>query len=246
MPTTYYSNCVNLTPGCLLYSTITLTIVPPGKYSDGVKCWTVGAGGLITGQANCPPLVTTTTTVPPGCLVSGTMINMLDGSLKSVEEIVIGDSLLSIRSLVDFYNNEQLELIETRVLSVATYTSKKLYSINDGLIISSEGHIHIVKHNGEWGMVKGVDLQIGDVLINNEGNQIIILSIDIEEKEEIVYNIDVDNQDVYFANNILTHNKPNYVCCSDTMGGPCTWQNIASNPSFGCVDIGMFDCFTGF
>ena len=189
-------------------------------------------------------IITTTTTVPPGCLVSGTMINMLNGTFKPVEEIVVGDSLLSIRSLVDFYNSEELEFIETKVLSVSTYTSKKLYSINNGLIISSEGHIHIVKHDGEWNMVKGIDLKIGDILIDKEENQITILSIEIEEKEQTVYNIDVDNQDVYFANNILTHNKPNYICCSDTIAGfPCSYQNIASNPTFGCSDIGMFNCF---
>ena len=69
---------------------------------------------------------------------------------------------------------------------------------------------------------------VGDILIDRYGNEIAIFSVEVEEKEQIVYNVDVDNQDVYFANNILTHNKPNYICCSDgSAGGTCSWINIS-------------------
>ena len=213
------------------------TTVPAGKYSDSFICFTVNSLGVITSYQSCASL-TTTTTVDPGCLIAGTMINMSDGSRKPVEEIEIGDSLLSIQSLANFYKDETFELIETLVLSIVQYTSKYIIDINFGMLVTSESHIHIVKSKGVWGIKKGFDLALGDILIGKYGNEIPITFIETKEESVTVYNIDVDNQDVYFANDILTHNKTNnLICCATYPGDPTC---VTVNTTLSCVAVGYY------
>jgi hypothetical protein len=232
-PATYYSNCASITPGCYLYSNLTLTPVPPGSYSNGFVCWNVGSGGIIISQASCPP--TTTTTTNPGCLVAGTMVNMLDGTFKPVEEIIPGDSLLSINSLASFYKDETFEIIETLVLSLSQHTSKYIIDINFGALVTSDDHIHVIKTNGVWGIKKAFDLVLGDVLIDKYNNEIPITTLDVKEEAITVYNIQVDNQNVYFANNILTHNKNSLCCLVDDVCSPVT-------SSGSCATVGYLPC----
>jgi hypothetical protein len=69
MPSTpFYSNCLVLAPGCVLYTDSSLTMkVSYGYYSDGIKCYFVGdfLDGIIDTVTNCDAIPTTTTTIEP-------------------------------------------------------------------------------------------------------------------------------------------------------------------------------------
>ena len=51
------------------------------------------------------------------------------------------------------------------------------------------------------------ELLVGDILIDINKNEIEIISVNILYESQQVYNITVDKEHMYFANNILTHNK---------------------------------------
>jgi intein/homing endonuclease len=47
---------------------------------------------------------------------------------------------------------------------------------------------------------------VGDYLSDKDGNEILIESIEILTGEFTVFNLDVEENDLYVANGILTHN----------------------------------------
>ena len=153
-----------------------------------------------------------------GCVLFGTKIKMSDGTTKMVQDVLIGDSLASKTILNQTYS-EKSELYDwsssniklsdsiVRVISNRSINTNTVYSINDGKFFTSADHNHIYKHNNIWKVNKTDNLEVGDSLIDENGNEIIINNIVMMTGQFIVYNIDVDNNNVYIANGVLTHNK---------------------------------------
>jgi len=138
--------------------------------------------------------------IPGMCSVEGTKITMFDGSIKNVEDIKTGDIVLS-------YDIENKRFIAGEVLSGAfERRTDELIIINEHLKITAEHPIFVLDKE-EY--VNAGDLSSGDVLIDSDGNTIIVKSIKKEKLQEkiSVYNFDVDNEyDNYFAENILIEN----------------------------------------
>jgi hypothetical protein len=60
--------------------------------------------------------------------------------------------------------------------------------------------------------------------VNN--NEVEITTVEIQEVEKTVYKMDVETLDVFYAENILTHNikNPDTYYCREYVGGPCSAQ----------------------
>jgi len=131
------------------------------------------------------------------CLVPNTLITMFDNSTKLLSDINIGDKLLSISN--DAY-------VESNVTSKSTHLVFSIVNINQGLLESSEGHVHLIKIEDSIIEIDAINLKVGDILINKDKQEVPITSISIVNMEQLVINISTD-LGTYIANNILTHNK---------------------------------------
>lgn len=245
---TYYSNCSIITSGgsCYLYTDPGLSIpAPNGWYVFNGVCYRVqGPGGSTTGlvislqQCTLP----TTTTTSGGCLVYGTLITMADGSIKQVQDVVAGDKLLSLTDSESFYADGTFELAESVVTELNKFEEEKIVDINDGELVSSIYHIHVVKSGEGWTTMKADLLVVGDILIDINGEEFEITSLEIKDEPQTVYQISLDTQHLYFANEILTHNiKQSYICCATYPGDPtCIQVNSTSHPTWTCENWGYY------
>lgn len=164
----------------------------------------------------------------PSCLVKGTSIEMADGSHKLIEKIRVGDVLKGTKisdapedDTIIGWSTNTLDLVttEVKVVGIVPIACTKTYIFNDGLIESSPEHAHFIKREDAWFFKQAKNVQIGDFLVDKQGNSIEINSIEIYEYAEptetdpgkprkIVYDMNVENTDTYIANGLITHNPP--------------------------------------
>ena len=155
----------------------------------------------------------------PNCLVKGTSIEMADGTHKLIEKIRLGDVLKGMKindapedDTIIGWSTDDLNLVETSVVVVGIlpFASKGIHNFNNGLIETSESHAHFIKRGNDWSFKQARNIQVGDFLVDKNGNSIEITSIDVLQGDEkkIVYSMDVENTDTYIANGLITHNPP--------------------------------------
>jgi hypothetical protein len=161
-----------------------------------------------------------------GCPVKGTSIEMADGTTKLIEKIRVGDLLKGMKisdapedDTIIGWSTDNLNLTETevRVKSIHPLACTKTYTFNNSLFETSESHAHFIKRENDWSFKQAKDVQIGDFLVDKEGNNIEINSIEIHEyvkgtetdpgkPRKIVYEMNVETTDTYIANGLITHN----------------------------------------
>jgi hypothetical protein len=163
------------------------------------------------------------------CFLPGTKIKMSDGSMKNIEDISVDDEVLSV--IIPDLPDEDLGYNEWKTftstgdmtsLEASSATVEKIFydymdgywNVNDGLIKVTEEHdlwtYTFIDNAGDaryWKWRKPSQLQIGQSLLDHEGNLIEVTSIEKIEEEVEVVNIDVEPLDVYFAGGVLVHNK---------------------------------------
>jgi hypothetical protein len=145
---------------------------------------------------------------------------MSDGTIKLVQDVSVNDILYSksvntmpsIKGGIDdlsTWSTNSIVLTDdaVRVVSNRSKTVSKVYSINDGKLFTSWDHNHLFKNAGIWKVGKTINLEAGDSLIDENGKEIIINNIIEMSGQFIVYQLDVEENDLYIANGILTHNK---------------------------------------
>jgi hypothetical protein len=153
------------------------------------------------------------------CLLEGTKIKLFDGTLVSIEDILIDDNVKSFSIDTMPTNDNVEELLEwssdnmnaTDSSAIVTgnteYTIDSVFNINNGLIKASPDHLHIIERAGIWKVVKTSSLVVGDSLLSEDLGATIIDTIEEETVGNYkVYKLDVENDDVYVANGIITHN----------------------------------------
>jgi hypothetical protein len=147
------------------------------------------------------------------CFISGTKITMADGSVKSIEDVVIGDRLVgkdkSINTVLDFVR--------------PMLGSRTLISFNGGVPFMTNDHPVYMK-DGSW---KSYDpeatknkyvklsswdigkLEVGDVIETNDGLgfKIQSMSENYGSPDLQVYNFSLDGNHTYVANGLVVHNK---------------------------------------
>ena len=148
-----------------------------------------------------------------GCFIAGTLVTTRSG-LKPIEEIVIGDYVLS-------RNEETGEDSYKKVTDTLVRSTEEICTIEleTGKIKSTTGHLFMVKD--KW-WKSAVELIVGDILVTSDGKEQVVKSIRIEEKGYPVttYNLTVEDNHTFFVNDkgVLTHNMNNVLkgCNFDT------------------------------
>ena len=137
--------------------------------------------------------------VSHNCFPAGTLITMADGSTKPIEEIKAGDRVSSM-------DIESSEKGESTVGSVKSSQVDKLIKVTfgDGELISTPLHRICVGVEG-WTTIQNVE--VGDTIVSNTGDELVVETIEVIEEETTVYRLDdVADSYNYFANGALVHN----------------------------------------
>ncbi len=149
------------------------------------------------------------------CLVYGTLIDMADGTQKPIEDVEVGDSVISF-NIEGLGTQEEWTEWHTdyRIFgekSISTVTANRLstngnhYSINGTLKITNE-HPVLIKRDNTISFRYIEEVIVGDKLYNSNMK---LVNIDTRERipgEVQTGDLDVEEVDNYFASNFLVHN----------------------------------------
>jgi hypothetical protein len=171
------------------------------------------------------------------CLAYNTPIIMADNTIKFIQDIKSDDKVLSIKSKDIFFDTNTFETSFANITNISQMLVHNVISINKGLLITSDSHINVIKRNDTWSFKTSKELLVGDIVIDINKNEIEITSVDNLNESQLVYNITVDNEHLYFANNILTHNKTQPGRCCGTTAGNCNFYNVTN-----CISLGLINC----
>jgi len=156
------------------------------------------------------------------CFLPGTMIQMSDGSERDINDINVGDDVLSvvIPNLPDedlgysvwkaFESTEDMTNLEVSSATVEHIFYDYMdgyWDINDGLVKVTSEHDFWTYTGEKWEWCTPKQLSVGNKVLDYQGNLIEIISLENVEGEVEVVNFDVEPLDVYFASGILVHNK---------------------------------------
>ena len=198
--------------------------------ANGLVVHNKGRTGL--GGDSCSSTATAScSAASSGCFVSGTEIHMADGSIKLIEDVVIGDQLIG----KDGNINTVLAYIRP-VLG-----SRSLISFNNGVPFITDDH-PVLMADGSW---KSVDpdatlskyailsdrnigqLQVGDTIATPDGAGFEIASIERHQHSADLqlYNFSLDGDHTYVANNLVVHNKC-FVAGTEVLMEDGSWKNI--------------------
>lgn len=158
-----------------------------------------------------------------GCLLEGTLITMMDGTSKKVEDVVVGDVVKSIsiqglsededawKSWSTNTDNFVSSNISTNITGLATEVFNKYYTLGFGdkiIHVTGEHPILIKKEDNTILFQQVRDIQVGDAMrVFSSNSWAVITSIDIITDNTIpTYNLSAEDADVYVAGDIIVHN----------------------------------------
>ena len=159
----------------------------------------------------------------PSCLLFGSMVSKSDGSVVKVEDLNIGDSILTVslqgstdESVGDWKNdvfNQSGSFTphSSSVQRVLYEFSNSYYNINNGQeLITGEHHmLYRQAGNENWTWKTAPNFSVGDYLMDKSGNQVVISSIQqhVDPDGYEVVQLDVEPDDFYIGQTFLVHNK---------------------------------------
>jgi hypothetical protein len=157
--------------------------------------------------------------IDPRCLVAGTKITMYDGTKRNIEDLKVGDTLMSanITGMPDTDNEAELEHWAhpnptigadlTQVKTIEPSYLGKAYNINSGSLVCSKSHMHFIKRDALYRVISSDELVEGDFLVDKNYNLVEITSLRYIDGTFQVFKLGVEELDMYIANDFLTHNK---------------------------------------
>lgn len=159
---------------------------------DSLMGYCITGGGATCYPPSCASV--------PGCctcFLKGTKILMGDKSLKEIQDITVGEKVTS-------YDAGKNSLITGQVSKIFVHQNIDggYLIVNNILKVTKE---HPIWSDNKW--KKAEDLQKGDMLLDKDCNEVEITSIESVEGINTVYNLEVEGEHNYFADNFLVHNK---------------------------------------
>lgn len=155
------------------------------------------------------------------CFLPGTLITLADGTTKEIENIEVGDIVMSYNETSHSYSTN--EVIET-VSPVRTSIYECTLSNGDSIKMTPDHPVYSVA-NG-WTAIdpeKAIEvynipveaLEVGDILLGNNGNLEVTGIKRIEGLESTTHTLSLKDksQPSYFANGILAHNIREAITC---------------------------------
>jgi hypothetical protein len=184
------------------------------------------------------------------CFIEGTNITLADGSQVLIETLQVGDVLKSFAidtlplysdddTVLTTWNTETLTGNQSTasIVSITPVQVSGIVVINN-LLKTTPNHKHLVKHDGVWSFVSAYNVVVGDIMLDVNNNEVEVTSVETQQVVKTVYKMDVETLDVFYAENILTHNvKPptSYFCKESEFApcleqaSPCTYPQITCN-----------------
>jgi RHS repeat-associated protein len=170
----------------------------------------------------------------PCCFVAGTPVKMADGASKPIESIEIGDRVLSQNTETGELSYQPvsatfirpIEQIETLYrLTVARGDLKEQFHVTGE-------HPFWLPTLQKWQVVDG--LKVGDVLVNDLGEQIVVSEKVLLTEPQQTYNIEVGGNHTYFAGElgVLVHN-----CDNVTKNADGEWLSLGDAGTAKASDI---------
>ncbi len=163
------------------------------------------------------------------CFLPGTLIQMGDGTSEYIENLNVGDEVLSLDlpglpdedlgrdvwmpyTLRKMSDDELSELLNkhkstAKIESLFYDYEEGYYNINNGDINVTKAHEFWVFQDDLWRWKRANELEVGNLLYSFIGEIKPIESIEFVEGEVEVIQFDVEPLDVYFAAGVLVHNK---------------------------------------
>ena len=159
----------------------------------------------------------------PSCLLFGSQVSKSDGSVVKVEDLNIGDEILSVslqgstdESSGDWKNDTfnqtgSFTQHSASVQRVMYEFSQHYYDINSGSeYITGEHHmLYRQVGNENWVWKTTPNMSVGDYLMDKDGNEVLISSLEqhIDPDGYEVVQLDVEPDDFYIGKTFLVHNK---------------------------------------
>jgi len=159
----------------------------------------------------------------PTCLLFGSPVSKSDGSVVNVEDLNVGDEILSIKlpnatdeSSGDWKNDRfnqtgSFTQHSSSVQRVMYEFSQHYYDINSGSeYITGEHHmLYRQAGNENWTWKTAPNFQVGDYLMDKQGNEVVISSLEqhIDPDGYEVVQLDVEPDDYYVGSTFVVHNK---------------------------------------
>jgi len=131
-----------------------------------------------------------------GCFTGETPILMKGGIYKNIQDIRIGDIVLTRES------DNSPKLVEANITKTYKHKVDKYLIINGDLRVTS---IHRMYVNGKW-MIAG-EIEVGDDMLSKDNQLIKVFSIEQVRGDFNVYNLEVEKYRTYFARDIYVHNQ---------------------------------------
>ena len=150
------------------------------------------------------------------------MIRMANGTEKDIEDINVGDDVLSViipnlpdedlgysvwKAFETTDDMTNLEVSSAKVGHIFYDYMDGYYNINGGFIEVTAEHDFWAYTGEKWEWCTPKQLSVGNKLLDYQGNLIEIVSLEHMEGEVEVVNFDVEPLDIYFAGGVLVHNK---------------------------------------
>lgn len=130
-----------------------------------------------------------------GCFLAGTSISLSKGKYTSIENLKVGDKVLS-------YDTDKKELCDGIISDIYIGETDEYLIINDKLFITES---HLVFSNEKW--IQAKKLALGDFLITESGDSIKVTNIHSRKSRAAVYNLHLQTfTHTFFAEKILVHN----------------------------------------
>jgi len=155
-------------------------------------------------------------TTSGSCFKAGTKISMSDGSIKNIEDVVVGDFVKTFNEVTGKIESKKVYQIVTPI-----HNDMVKYILSDGSDITSTfDHPYYVngldlaslspdKTNRLYDIEKEVvQIKVGDVLNKLDGDKLEIHSLEIQPIVDVTtYLLRVEDNHNFYANEILVHNK---------------------------------------
>ncbi|WP_249755830.1 polymorphic toxin-type HINT domain-containing protein [Microvenator marinus] len=166
-----------------------------GKTAGGLLA---RAGGWICKNGRCQKL-NPAKLMKPCSFTEDTPVLMCDGSVKSIDEVEIGDSVLARSKLTgEIACREVMNLSEPAERSIILVTLESMDGTSE-VIATTENHPFFVEGLG-WTRVD--DLVPGDLVPSATNGLLTVSALEWTDRMEIVYNFGVDEFHTYFVGEV--------------------------------------------
>ena len=159
----------------------------------------------------------------PSCLLFGSMVSKSDGTTTKVEDLNIGDEILTVSlpgstdESSGNWENDTFNITSSftphsaSVQRVLYEFSNSYYNINNGQELITGEHHMLYRQAGSnnWIWKTAPTFQVGDYLMDKNGNEVTISSINqsVDPDGYEVVQLDVEPDDFYIGQTFLVHNK---------------------------------------